>query len=126
MDDMVAREILQRLADLHQERENVLTEMQQKIDAVLSPVRAQYEAVTAEYQRELDAVNNAIKSAEANLTDQVIGVGHTVKEDGWMAVLVSGRVSWDTKGLDGYRVAHPEIEAFRSVGQPYVVIRKPK
>jgi hypothetical protein len=37
---------------------------------------------------------------------------------------VKGRVSWDTKALDGYAVAHPEIEKLRIEGAPTVRIAK--
>lgn len=41
-----------------------------------------------------------------------------------MAVWSKGRVTWDGKGLGGYMVAHPEIEAFRREGKPSVSIRR--
>lgn len=34
------------------------------------------------------------------------------------------RVSWDTKALDGYAAAHPEIQQFRIEGLPSVSVRK--
>ena len=39
-----------------------------------------------------------------------------------MTVYTKGRTSWDSKRLDGYALAHPEIAACRTVG----AIRKHK
>lgn len=41
-----------------------------------------------------------------------------------MAVYNKGRVSWDSSGLNGYMVAHPEITAFRKEGEPSITLRK--
>ncbi len=41
-----------------------------------------------------------------------------------MAVWSKGRETWDTKSLDGYALAHPEIASLRKVGDPSVSIRK--
>lgn len=53
----------------------------------------------------------------------VIAEGESVKGERLQAVWVKGRTSWDTKALDGYSAAHPEIERFRKVGEPNVTIR---
>ena len=42
------------------------------------------------------------------------------------AIYAAGRASWDTKALEGYAVAHPEILQFKKVGEPSVSIREMK
>ena len=59
-------------------------------------------------------------------TAGVFTIGATVKANGLMAVYNKGRVSWDSKLLDGYAVAHPEILAARKEGDPSVTIRTVK
>ncbi len=64
----------------------------------------------------------------AKLTDEiktaVIAGSASVKGTYLHAVYSKPRVTWDSKGLEGFMVAHPEIEAFRKVGNPSVSIRK--
>ena len=40
------------------------------------------------------------------------------------AVTVTGVTKWDTRGLNGYAVARPEILEFRTVGKPFVRVKK--
>ena len=61
---------------------------------------------------------------EAEVKQEVIEAGQTIKGSCLQACYAKGRVSWDTKMLDGYVVAHPEVEQFRKVGEPSVSIRK--
>ena len=39
------------------------------------------------------------------------------------AVYSKPRTSWDTKGIAGFAVAHPEILAFQKIGNPSVRIQ---
>jgi hypothetical protein len=70
-----------------------------------------------------DALADDIKSAEAEVKQAVIEHGESVTIPPVSALLVSGRTSWDGKGLSGYAVAHPEILTFQSKGAPYVTLR---
>jgi hypothetical protein len=40
-----------------------------------------------------------------------------------MAMYTKPRVTWDSKGIEGFSVAHPEINVFRKVGEPSVSIK---
>ena len=79
--------------------------------------------INAEMETSLGTLKDGINSLTADIKDKVIKNGTTVKGTLLMAVWNKGRISWDTKGLDGYAVAHPEMSAFRSVGEPSVTIR---
>jgi hypothetical protein len=61
---------------------------------------------------------------ESEVRLAVLAHGETVKGDKYKAVFSKGRVTWDTKGLDGFAVAHPEIETLKRVGNPSVSIRR--
>ena len=65
----------------------------------------------------------AVAELEAEIKDAVVNQGATVKGEFLMAVYNKPRVSWNTKGLDGFAVAHPEVKAFQSFGKPSVTIR---
>lgn len=117
------------------DRKNILDSMKQDlINAVLTPeIMAKVEEINAEFQSKYEALENdemfVSRKAEYDaLADEVkkevVAAGQTIKGSCLMAVYAKGRVSWDTKGLDGYVVAHPEVETFRKVGEPSVSIRK--
>lgn len=70
-----------------------------------------------------DALAGEIKALETQIKQAVLEHGKSVSIPSVSALLVSGRTSWDGKGLAGYAVAHPEILAFQSKGSPYVTLR---
>ena len=49
--------------------------------------------------------------------------GASVKGEFLHAVWAKGRVNWNTSALEGYAAAHPEIEQFKTVGEPSISIR---
>lgn len=70
-----------------------------------------------------DVLADEIKALETQIKKAVLAHGESVIIPPVSALLVSGRTSWDGKGLSGYAVAHPEILAFQSKGSPYVTLR---
>jgi hypothetical protein len=124
MNELEAVKLLDYLAELRAQQDALRLEWEQLRDTILAPLRPELDALDTEYQPRLNAVVDAITSVETNVRQQVLAVGASVKGAHLHAVLMSGRVSWDSKGLDGYAVAHPEIERFRKQGEPSVTIRK--
>lgn len=115
-------------------RELLDAERQALINSVLTPeILAKVEEIKAEFEPKFAALEsdekyNVSKAAASLLTDEikaeVIQAGSTVKGSCLQAVYAKGRVSWDTKALDGYAAGHPEIAPFRKEGDPSVSIRK--
>jgi len=64
-----------------------------------------------------------IDETRHQLREDCISVGESVKGSHLQVVYSSPRVTWDTKGLDGYAIAHPEITIFRREGKPSASIR---
>ena len=106
------RAYLDRLAELRDERAKLANPFDEQIKNL-------------EYERDVltDGLDQHIADVENEIRIAVTKLGQTVKGSALMAVWNKGRVKWDTKGLDGYAIAHPEIEAFRSEGEPSVSIR---
>ena len=77
-------------------------------------------------QQQIDLLATQIKELREQIKAAVIANGATVKGSMYQAVYVKGRDSWDTKALDGYAAAHPEIIQFRTTGNPSVTIRSVK
>lgn len=115
---------LAQLKELDAQAEIIRLDKQNAIDSVLTPeIKAQLSAIDAEFDPLTEAVNSTIAVIEAEVKAGVLAVGESVKGD-YTAVYTKGRTSWDTKALDGYAAAHPEIEKFKTVGAPSVSIRR--
>lgn len=127
MNENEIRAQLNRLAEYHAERDAVALEKQALVDSVLTPeIKTRLAEIDLEFAAREDAVDANISEMESHVKTAVIAHGGSVKADYLHAVWAKGRVSWDTKSLDGYAVAHPELFAFRKEGQPSVSIRTAK
>ena len=117
--------MLEELAGLKDGAYALLEKKQQLVDQVITPeIKAKIEEINAEFEPAIVAANEKIDALESSIKQHVIAGGETVKGSVLMAVYSKGRVSWDTKALDGYAVAHPEVGQFRKEGAPSVSIRK--
>ena len=93
--------------------------------AAMEPVLAAVRDVDVLWAQRLADTQDRITALEVEIRADVLAGKASLKGDTskWSAVWVKGRTSWDTKALDGYSAAHPEIERFRKVGEPSVTIR---
>lgn len=118
-------ENLDRLYILKSMREANEKTLQESIDKVYTQrIRDKVEALRTTFAENNSVIDAEISELENSIRQDVIDEGATIKGSNLMAVYNKGRITWDTKGLDGFMVAHPEIEVFRSVGDPSVTIRK--
>jgi len=118
-------EKLNQLDDFQAQKALLDLDKQSKIDQVLTPeIKQAIADIELEYAGMSEGVDENITKLTAEIKDDVIQLGGTVKGDHLMAVWNKGRVSWDTKSLDGYAIAHPELTQFRKEGEPSVSIRK--
>jgi len=122
---MTTIEMLDALDELHQQLILLGADKQALIDQVLTPeIRRKLDEIEDEFSDKSGAVLEKISDLENAIKQDVIAEGATVKGKYMMAVFTKGRISWDTKALDGYAAAHPEVEQFRKEGAPSVSIRK--
>ncbi len=117
---------LDRLHKLQLERGELQAKETAELDALLVNFAPEIDAIKADYAGDFGAIDAEIATLQKNVKDGTIGFGSTVKGKSLMAVYSKPRVTWDGKGLSGYAVAHPEIEAFKKTGKPSVSIRKMK
>ena len=118
-------EKLNQLDDFQAQKALLDLDKQSKIDQVLTPeIKQAIADIELEYAGMSEGVDENITKLTAEIKDDVIQLGGTVKGDHLMATWNKGRVSWDTKSLDGYAIAHPELTQFRKEGEPSVSIRK--
>jgi hypothetical protein len=94
------------------------------IDSILTPeIKQKIAEIESEFSEKNAVVNTKLSALEYEIKADVVSGGETVKGDYLMAVFTKGRVSWDTKSLDGYAAAHPEVAQFKKTGDPSVSIR---
>ena len=115
---------LNDLDELEMRREVLRIDYEEKRKAILAAVQADLDALDAEYQPLKDTVSANITALEGDIKADVIAHGETVKGAHVMAVYVNGRVSWDTKKLDGMMSLIPQLADARKQGEPSVTIRK--
>lgn len=115
---------LETLKDLDITRLVLEADRQADLNLALPPeVKATLEAINRSYDERLKDLDDSISRLEAAIRVAVLAAGQTVKGV-YTAVFNKGRVSWDTKALDGYAAAHPEIAQFKKAGDPSVSIRR--
>jgi hypothetical protein len=92
-------------------------------DTLTAELDAKIQALEEERALLSAGVDQKIAHLESRIRDSVISMGQSVKGQHLHAIYSKPRITWDSKGLGGYVVAHPEISAFRKEGNPSVSIR---
>ena len=116
--------MLDRLDNLKAQLDLLRMDMEAKRRQIIpAEVQAELDALEAEYAPAIEAAQAGIASLEAEIKAAVLEHGATVKASNLQAVWMRGRVTWDTKALDGFAKARPELLAFRKEGPPTVSIR---
>ena len=117
--------MLDQLANFHAQRDVLNMTKQELIDQVLTPeIKARLDEIESEFAGKVEAVETNIATLEEQIRQDVLRHGNSVKSTFFRVTWHKGRVSWDTKSLDAYAEAHPEITSFRKQGDPYVSFHK--
>jgi phage host-nuclease inhibitor protein Gam len=117
--------MLDTLAEYQAQRDVMELEAQSLKDTILTPeIKAQLAAIDAEFADKSAAVDANIAALTEQIKAAVVAGGATVKGAHLQAVYTKGRVSWDSKILDGLAMVIPQIAEARKVGDPSVSIRK--
>lgn len=120
-------EKLDRLADMIAQTDVLKMHFDKLRKSVITPeIQAALDEIAEEEKTALDAMSAGIDSLTAEIKAEVSTAGTSIKGANLHAVYAKGRVSWDSKRLDGYAAAHPEIIEFRKEGAPSVSIRAAK
>jgi hypothetical protein len=118
-------EKIDQLANFQAQRDVLELQKKELIDQVLPPeVKARLEEIETEFAQRKEAVEANITTLEAEIKDDVLRHGQTVKGTFLRVEYHNGRVSWDNKALDAYARARPEILKYRRQGEPFVSITK--
>ena len=118
-------EKLNELAELYAQRDISTMEKQRLIDAIMTDeIKAKIAEVEVEYSGKSEAVTEKIAALESEVKELVKENGASVKGQFIHAVFTKGRVTWDSKQLDGLMIAVPQLAQARKEGEPSVSLRK--
>ena len=116
---------LDELSELYAQRDLSTMDKQRLIDEVLTAeIKAKIAEIEAEFAGKSETVIEKIEALENQVKELVKEKGASVKGQFLHAVFAKGRVSWDTKTLDGLMIAIPELGQARKQGEPSVSLRK--
>ena len=122
---MNTQEKLDRLAELDAHRDVILIDKDAlKQQVIPVEIKQQLQDIDAEYDPKLEAIAQERSQLEAEIRNDVMVAGESVKGGIYRASYVKGRISWNTEALDGYALTHPEINIYRKEGAPTVRISK--
>lgn len=97
---------------------------QELIDKVIPPeIKARLDEIEAEFTPIFANINTRNQELIDMIKAEVVAAGETVSGEFHQAVYMKGRTSWDSKSLEGYAAAHPEILQFKTIGSPSVSIK---
>ena len=123
-------EIIKRLDELAeaQARKTLLNiDKQNMIDRVLTAeIKTDLAAIDAEFENPENGINIQIAELTNEIKALTVLVGKSQAGTYLKAIYVKGRQTWNTKGLFGYAVDHPEIGQFLKVGKPHARIGEVK
>ena len=115
---------LNTLSKLYAKRDLLLSEITERRRKILEMVQPQLEALEEETNPMLKAVGEKIAIVEDRVKSLVITQGESVKGFGLHLVYTKGRVSWETKMLEGMALLFPEINKAKKIGEPSVSIKR--
>ena len=125
MEEAEIQKKLDELDELRVSLDVVVSEKQKVIDSILTPeIKAKLAEIEAEFAGKSETAQEKATALEAEIKEAVKGAGQTIKSKFLMAVYAKPRISWDTKGLDGFALTHPEILYMRKEGEASVSIRR--
>jgi len=120
------RDLIKQYTDLRTAYDLESAEYERQRVAILAKVQDELDALGSEFTPRLTAASEKFTELEKRIKEGVAVQGKTEKGERWMFVYAKGRVSWDTKKLDGLMLAFPELGQCRSEGEPTVSVRAVK
>lgn len=119
------KQALDKLSEIYSAKDALALQKQELIDSVLTPeIKAKLAEIDAEFAPMVEAVNAQASLLETTIKAEVITAGASVKGSYLHAVYAKGRVSWDSKRLEGLMIALPALKECRSESAPSVSLRK--
>lgn len=117
-------EMLGRLDNMKAMKDVLVIQKQKMMDVVITPeVKALMAEIEEECGPDLVHADKVISELTAQVKTACVEHGSSIKGENMRVSFIKGRVTWDSKGLAGYAVAHPEIKEFMKTGKPYAAVK---
>lgn len=84
---------------------------------------ARVQGIIAEFDDREAHLKEEIAQQEAAIKQSVLATGATAQGTSLQALIIAPRITWDNKGMATYAALHPDVLAYRRVGEPSVQIR---
>jgi hypothetical protein len=84
---------------------------------------ARVQAIVQEFADREAELKAAIATSEQQVKEAVLASGASAQGTYLQALIQAPRVTWDTKSMAVYSALHPDVLAYRKVGEPSVQIR---
>ena len=127
MNELEIQKLLDELKTAEVAAEELAKKKKQAIDEIMpAEIKRFLEDIDKDFLSDEEASRIHVAGLQDRIKAEVLNYGATVTGQFKQAVFVKGRVSWESKGLDGFAVAHPEINQFRKQGDPSISIREVK
>lgn len=118
-------EMLDKLAEYQAQRTLIELDKQKAIDSILTyEVRNALADIEFEFEGKYAGVDAKIAELTEQVKQAVIENGESAKGSFLHAVYAKGRVSWDSRKLEGLMMVIPQVAEARKIGDPSVSIRK--
>ena len=109
-----------------QQKLNLLAELQQQEDEISHPYHEQIAKIEASIEEAISELSSQKELLTTEIKQECLEFGKSVSGTILQVLFVKGRVSWDSKGLEGFSLTHPEILQLRKEGKPSTRIQKRK
>lgn len=113
---------LDQLVGFRQAHDSSVTEVEDVIEQALMScpdLKQRYDNL----QKEIKFVSESERKLTSEIKEAVLKGGVSVKGELLHAIYSKGRTTWDGTKLEGFAIAHPEINECKKVGGPSVAIR---
>ena len=101
-------------------REVTLTAILHQLDPETA---TRVQSIITEFEAREAELTAEIAQVEAAIKQHVLETGATAQGTYLQAIITAPRITWDNKGMATYAALHPDVLAYRKVGEPSVQIR---
>jgi hypothetical protein len=115
---------------VEQQKIAVMRPIQDEIDRLMAPLKPRLDELERQKVESLAVFGPGIKKLEDEIEADALAAGGASADGKFsasgrelMVIYYGGKTSVDSKGLEGYAVAHPEVLVFIHKGKPYTSIQ---
>jgi FAD/FMN-containing dehydrogenase len=114
-------EISQRIRTIKAE---VQAEVEDKTKGIYTAIAQRRAEIEAEFSGKEEAVDDNIRKLTEEIKAEIVTLKKSVKGEHYHGIYVTGRITWNTDMMEGWRETFPFLEKARKEGAPSVTLRR--